>query len=182
MAKVGLPKGYKFSRDVIEKRAEKLRGKKRSDEFKRRNSERMKQFYEENPPNKFLAFEDRITKEKLIEEYVEKGVSAKKAAEALGCSSTTVLRYLRWYGLPIRESLRTAPWRLDRSENYTRIAYDYLGIERVCILCGSADRVHIHHIDGDRTHNTKENIMTLCVSCHTYVHWKKAKEEGRNHL
>lgn len=39
-----------------------------------------------------------------------------------------------------------------------------------CEICGTTSNLHAHHIDGDITHNTPENIQTLCNSCHLKHH------------
>src|SRR5262249_10631838 len=42
-----------------------------------------------------------------------------------------------------------------------------------CVLCdvAYADRaVYLHHIDRDRTHNTADNLVCLCYTCHRLVH------------
>lgn len=44
-----------------------------------------------------------------------------------------------------------------------------------CEQCGSISDLGIHHIDGDRHNNTKGNLMTLCVTCHTKWHWENGK-------
>ena len=39
-----------------------------------------------------------------------------------------------------------------------------------CKLCGAKERLHIHHIDGDRTHNEVDNLIPLCEPCHFKTH------------
>lgn len=44
-----------------------------------------------------------------------------------------------------------------------------------CQLCGIAKKedgraLHAHHIDYDATHNTLDNLVTLCSHCHQKVH------------
>jgi len=39
-----------------------------------------------------------------------------------------------------------------------------------CALCLSNDSLHVHHIDGDRTNNDMENLVTLCERCHNRIH------------
>lgn len=39
-----------------------------------------------------------------------------------------------------------------------------------CVLCLSNDDLHVHHIDGDRTNNDTENLVTLCERCHNRIH------------
>jgi len=55
-----------------------------------------------------------------------------------------------------------------------------------CVLCGMGETEHVkqynttlivHHINLDRTHNYKENLVTLCKSCHVRTHKHKYKEE-----
>jgi hypothetical protein len=46
-----------------------------------------------------------------------------------------------------------------------------------CESCGGTTRLHAHHIDGDRTNNSDENIQTLCVHCHV-THHHRARRAG----
>jgi tRNA(Ile)-lysidine synthase TilS/MesJ len=39
-----------------------------------------------------------------------------------------------------------------------------------CEACGSTERLHAHHVDGKPENNFKENIQTLCVFCHNFLH------------
>jgi len=39
-----------------------------------------------------------------------------------------------------------------------------------CEICGAFSKLHAHHIDGDITNNTSENIQTLCARCHAAHH------------
>ncbi len=61
-----------------------------------------------------------------------------------------------------------------------------------CILCGSADRLHIHHIDhkgrnliekGLLPNNDTENLQILCIKCHGSLHssqrWEEEKKSGK---
>ena len=41
----------------------------------------------------------------------------------------------------------------------------------ICEQCGVTDKnIDIHHKDGNRTHNTSDNLMVLCRSCHRIAH------------
>lgn len=43
--------------------------------------------------------------------------------------------------------------------------------DRTCCVCREPDRkVQIHHIDEDPSHNTLENLATLCGDCHSDAH------------
>jgi 5-methylcytosine-specific restriction endonuclease McrA len=50
------------------------------------------------------------------------------------------------------------------------IAYEILKLPRVCEVCRTAGRVEVHHINKDRTNNSRENIMILCRKCHNLQH------------
>lgn len=47
-----------------------------------------------------------------------------------------------------------------------------------CVICGSDNRISIHHIDYNKLNTCKENCISLCTSCHTKtnfnrLHWIK---------
>ena len=39
-----------------------------------------------------------------------------------------------------------------------------------CEACGSMEALHAHHVDGQPQNNAPENIQTLCVWCHNFLH------------
>ena len=39
-----------------------------------------------------------------------------------------------------------------------------------CEACGVTRRLHAHHVNGDITETTPENIQTLCGNCHNFWH------------
>ena len=39
-----------------------------------------------------------------------------------------------------------------------------------CEACGSTDKLHAHHVDGKPENNEPQNIQTLCVFCHNFLH------------
>lgn len=48
----------------------------------------------------------------------------------------------------------------------------------LCQRCGSAGRLHVHHIDTDKLNNALENLITLCNSCHGRVHAEMLRGGG----
>src|SRR3990167_1138521 len=46
-----------------------------------------------------------------------------------------------------------------------------------CEMCGTRKGLDAHHKDGDITNNTRENIKTLCHSCHMKWHWQQRKSK-----
>lgn len=54
-----------------------------------------------------------------------------------------------------------------------------------CRRCGGSyenTRLEVHHIDEDKSNNSKDNLITLCVRCHRRLHPKKAIEESQDLL
>jgi len=39
-----------------------------------------------------------------------------------------------------------------------------------CVVCGDADEIVAHHVDGDRSNNDADNLVPMCPSCHRSVH------------
>jgi 5-methylcytosine-specific restriction endonuclease McrA len=39
-----------------------------------------------------------------------------------------------------------------------------------CVLCLSADSLHVHNVDGNTSNNDTENLVTLCERCHRAFH------------
>lgn len=59
--------------------------------------------------------------------------------------------------------------------------------EYKCECCGNTEwlnqpiNLEIHHIDGDKTNNTLENLQLLCPNCHSYTeNYGSKKVKGRN--
>lgn len=46
-----------------------------------------------------------------------------------------------------------------------------------CVVCGSSENIHTHHINGNENDNRPENRIPLCSMHHRDVH-----EDGLNHL
>jgi 5-methylcytosine-specific restriction endonuclease McrA len=42
--------------------------------------------------------------------------------------------------------------------------------KQLCETCGSTTDLHAHHVDGRPENNSPENIQTLCVYCHNFLH------------
>ena len=61
------------------------------------------------------------------------------------------------------------------------------GMIRECQCChnttwldGKPIPLEIHHVDGDRTNNSDENILILCPNCHYFTDNYKAKNRKKN--
>lgn len=52
--------------------------------------------------------------------------------------------------------------------NYRTKCFHYR--EKKCAECGSEENIEVHHVDGNRTNNSIENLAPLCHSCHVKIH------------
>lgn len=46
-----------------------------------------------------------------------------------------------------------------------------------CQVCGTTERLHVHHIDRNPENNETTNLATLCASCHLKLHWREDREK-----
>ena len=44
-----------------------------------------------------------------------------------------------------------------------------------CEICGSKEKLLVHHLDRNHNNCTKENLQTLCKKCHQNLHTKRDK-------
>ena len=65
--------------------------------------------------------------------------------------------------ITVREKYALKEWKALRDEILVRDGGR-------CTICGGTDYLHIHHIDGDRSHDAPENLTTLCDRCHSRIH------------
>lgn len=47
-------------------------------------------------------------------------------------------------------------------------AHKHIGTE--CETCGDVEDLVVHHVNGDRTNNSADNLQTLCRGCHVRHH------------
>ncbi len=46
----------------------------------------------------------------------------------------------------------------------------YRELTKECIICSFSKIVELHHLDGDKNNNSKENFIALCPNCHKMLH------------
>lgn len=73
-----------------------------------------------------------------------------------------------------RERRGSVEWSCARKHaSYTRPSHR-AAVSDHCAVCGyralHASQLDVHHIDGDRTNNGAENLVTLCANCHRLFH------------
>lgn len=50
--------------------------------------------------------------------------------------------------------------------------------KQTCEECGTAERLHVHHVDGNWQNNDPPNLRTLCGPCHGRHHWAHDDRRG----
>lgn len=61
---------------------------------------------------------------------------------------------------------------LESSPYYRRLAIETYGYQ--CCVCGECDRtkvLHVHHIDGNHSNDDISNLVVLCPTCHNRAHY-----------
>lgn len=137
----------------------------------------------------------------LREEYLKQRKSLNEIARSCGVSRPTILKFMRKYEIQRRgasESHRglhageqNPSWkggvtperqRLYKSQNWKQIIGDCFSRDRYrCVRCSAGKRgkgdLHAHHInawaDAPLLRMDITNLVTLCRSCHLWVHSKE---------
>lgn len=45
--------------------------------------------------------------------------------------------------------------------------------DKKCIVCGSTEKLHVHHLDIDKTNNENSNLVVVCSKLHSIIHSNK---------
>lgn len=141
---------------------------------------------------------DILNRECEIRTWVSEGLSKKEIAKRLGCDHDTLNRYLNHFGIEYKGLQNWAKGRTYKSSHYIPYA-EYIqgksvqtnklrikllteGVKQaVCESCGNDSwqgvpiPLEVHHIDGDKTHNTLDNLQILCPNCHALTSTYRGK-------
>lgn len=63
-----------------------------------------------------------------------------------------------------------------KGEIYSKILQAH-GVKKECKICGSIDKIHVHHIDGNHENNEITNLVYLCCKCHNTIAHKTIRNE-----
>lgn len=131
----------------------------------------------------------------LQEQYVERRRTLAEIAEECGVCETSVTRFARQFGIPIRDrsdarigrqaGSRNPAWKggvadWDYASGWKVIARRIRDRDQwTCQLCHEQRKrwgknLHVHHIDGDKLNNDPLNLISVCAGCHP-----RGKDEDR---
>lgn len=68
--------------------------------------------------------------------------------------------------------------RLSNAKRYHHISPElYQKVVKGCVVCGFNKIVDLHHLDHNKTNNSKENLAGLCPNHHKMLHTKAYQKE-----
>lgn len=112
-------------------------------------------------------------KEAAIKLRLNERLSVQDISSRLGISYSTAARYVKNYPLTREEQEEIRNKKLSEYVNKkwpisNRALFARLGV-KVCeyIGCTWSETLEIHHIDGDKKNNARENIQVLCPNHHS---------------
>jgi 5-methylcytosine-specific restriction endonuclease McrA len=146
--------GHKVSKETIDKIIQKVRGRKETEEQRRNKSMRMKQEY-------LLGLRKPFMQGKVFSPEERKKMSIRMSLD----------KHPNWLGGKSFE-----PYSKEFNERFKELIK--IRDNYSCIICGSSNRLAIHHVDYNKLNSIKENCVCLCESCHTKTnfnreHWTK---------
>lgn len=140
-----------------------------------------------------------IEHEWLMEQYHTNHLSTPEIAELMGCSGSTIERWMRKYDIPFRSLSegKKLKWKQPgcKARNFWgsnnpnwhggKSFEPYPAIfnasfkrkirqrdEYKCIICKRYG-IYVHHIDYDKQNTIPENCITLCTSCHSVTNFNR---------
>lgn len=141
-----------------------------------------------------------FTKEQIAE-AINSTHSVAEAVRYLGCSRDTLVRNAKKFGVKLnlnqggrgvpdeKRSAKTADEAFQKDSKATKgILVYWLKQEREwkCECCGLTEwqgkrlPLEVHHINGDRTDQRRENLQILCPNCHSLTENWRARSKGKS--
>lgn len=59
---------------------------------------------------------------------------------------------------------------LDQGLGELRVEWHRRYQKTECLICAAVADLQVHHVDGDHSNNSPDNLATLCQRCHSAVH------------
>jgi 5-methylcytosine-specific restriction endonuclease McrA len=159
------------------------------EERKLRNREKIRRYRERHPDRvklsriKYRQKPGTRLKEQIYRTSSRGRESARQRSAKYGKSSKGQAYHRQWYAenrerlLNLSKEYRNRPeikLKIRRRmliQKYGEMAFAVLKRDNdTCQKCGTRQHIHIHHIDGDKTNSTIENLIVLCNSCHIKLH------------
>jgi transposase len=142
------------------------------------------------------GFNVRISKDRLVSEYLTKKRDTVSIGNEFGISYQTVKRMLKFYGIPLREFEGNSGSfkRIDGLEKteYIKFTNGFKNFIRkrdnqICMNCGKHREklkraLSVHHIDYNKNISIEPNCISLCDQCHSLTnfnreYWKSLFQE-----
>jgi len=71
--------------------------------------------------------------------------------------------------------------KIRRDSGFTKKMKEMIKIrDKGCIVCGATENLHVHHIDLDKTNNSRSNLVTVCEKLHNIIHSAKTIPNKEN--
>lgn len=139
-------KGREFSKETLKKISDGNRGKIRSEEFKKRLSESLKEHYKNNPSKNIGRIVSEETREKIRKANLKyRGELASNWRGGIS-SFPYDIDWNKWLRIEIKNRDR------NKCQNPK---------------CTKISKIlDVHHIDYDKNNSNPNNLITLCKSCH----------------
>lgn len=125
----------------------------------------------------------------LRQKYEVEGRTQVQLASLAGCGRTAIKKNLDKFGIA-RRPFKLGGWNLgskragpqyggrDVLPSSARERARRYALADECAVCNTADRLQVHHLDGDAFNDSDDNLRTLCEPCHTVAHTPHAKRES----
>jgi len=126
-----------------------------------------------------------LTKEQLKKELYQKDKTQSEIADDYDCSRQSVLRRKNEYDLPTLPSICFA---ITDSRLYCSSGSESVAIYQLCAIADGADPYdvfgehHVHHIDGSKINNGKDNLIVLSPKEHGLVEKTDMKVDKKSKI
>jgi len=104
--------------------------------------------------------------------YHVQGWNTRELAGFYGVNRSCICRVMKKMGIPRRPRARFGKWNgMYKHGKRSRLYLKIVCRER-CAECESRnkDELVVHHKDGDRDNNRRENLLVVCRGCHNRIH------------
>lgn len=118
-------------------------------------------------------------KPEIIREYANGEASQEQMAQRYGVSLAGFQKALARLGVKPKSKARSGHLNGRYRDGSQSTAYRGMIKKSACAECGTTESLCVHHVDGNHMNNALENLVVLCMSCHSSLHkkdyWNRVK-------